>query len=89
MPRHYDENSVDKTPVLQLLQEQAGHDCLAGSRIIRQEKPHPAMLQDRVIHGFDLVRQWLDLRDIDGQQRVELVGVSNPLRLDGEEDGLG
>ena len=58
----------------QLLDEQAGHDRLAGAGIVGQQEPERLPGEHLAVDGGDLVRQRLDQRRVDGQQRVEEVG---------------
>ena len=57
----------------QFLDEQAGHDRFAGARIVGQQKPERLPGEHLAVDGGDLVRERLDERSVDGQQRVEQV----------------
>ena len=44
----------------ELLDEQACHDCLAGSRIVRQQEAKRLPGEHLAVHGCDLMRKWID-----------------------------
>ena len=54
---------------------------LPAPGIVGQQKPQRLPRQHRLVDGGDLVRQRLDQRGVDGEQRVEQVGQADPLRL--------
>ena len=55
----------------QLLDEQPRHDGLAGTRVVGQQEAQRLAWQHRLIDRCNLVRQRLDERRVDGEQRVE------------------
>ena len=61
--------------------KQAGHDGLAGARVVGQAGTAAAAGQHLAVDGGDLVRQRVDERGVDGQQRVEQVGEPDALGL--------
>ena len=65
----------------QFLDEQAGHDRLAGAGIVGQEKAERLPRQHLAVDGGDLVRQRLDQRRVDGQQRIEEIGQPDSVGL--------
>jgi hypothetical protein len=65
----------------QFLDQQARHDGLACTRIVRQQEPERLARQHRLVDGRDLVRQRLDDGCVDGENGVEQVCEANPLRL--------
>ena len=48
------QHAVRQAAQLQLADEQAGHDRLAGARIVRQEEPYARELQKVLVDGFEL-----------------------------------
>ena len=65
----------------QFLDEQAGHDRLAGAGIVGEQEAQRLARQHLLVDGRDLVRQRLDDRGVDGEQRIEEVGQVDALRL--------
>ena len=65
----------------QLLDEQAGHDGLAGAGVVGQQEAQRLARQHRLVDRRDLVRQRLDQRGVDGQHRIEQVGQADALGL--------
>ena len=65
----------------QLLDEQAGHDGLAGAGIVGEQEAQRLARQHGLVDGRDLVRQRIDQRGVDGQHRVEQVGEADAVRL--------
>jgi hypothetical protein len=68
----------DKTPLqvttgYQFLDEQAGHDGLAGTRIIGKKKPKRLPRKHGLVNGSYLVWQRLNKRGMDSQYRIEQV----------------
>ena len=61
----------------QLLDEQAGHDRLAGAGVVGEQEAQRLARQHRLVDGGDLVRQRLDQRGVDGQHRIEEVGEAD------------
>ena len=65
----------------QFLDEQSRHDGLAGARVVGQQETKRLSRQHGFVHRGDLVRQWLDLRGVHGEHRVEEMREANALRL--------
>ena len=70
----------------QLLDQQPGHDRLAGAGVVGQQEAQRLARQHRLVDGRDLVRQRLDERGVDGQHRIEEVGQPDALRLGDEPE---
>jgi hypothetical protein len=68
----------------QLLDEEPGHDRLAGARVVGQEEPQRLARQHRLVDRGDLVRQRIDERSMDGQDWIEEVGQSDAMRFGDE-----
>ncbi len=58
----------------QLLDEQAGHDGLAGAGVVGQQEAQRLAGQHLAVDTRDLVRQGLDQRRVDGEDGIEQVG---------------
>ena len=69
------------SPGDQPLEEEPGHDGLAGTRIVRQQEAQGLAGQYRVVDGGDLVRQRLDDGRVDGQHGVEERGEADAMGL--------
>ena len=65
----------------QLLDEQPGHDRFAGPWIVGQQEPERLPGEHLAVNGGDLVRQRIDERRVDGQQRVKQVGEPDSVRF--------
>jgi hypothetical protein len=65
----------------QLLDEQAGHDGLAGAGVVGQQEAQRLARQHGLVDGGDLVRQRLDDGGMHGQHRIEQVGQADALGL--------
>ncbi len=50
--RRHDEYAFGQTAEFQFPDEQAGHDGLAGARIVGQKKPHAGELEQVVVNRF-------------------------------------
>ena len=70
----------------QLLDEQAGHDRLAGARVVGEQEAQRLARQHRLVDGRDLVRQRLDERGVDREHRVEEVREADAVRLGDEPE---
>ena len=70
----------------QLLDEQAGHDGLAGARVVGEEEAQRLARQHRLVDAGDLVWQRIDHRRMDCQQRVEQVCEADALGLGHESE---
>ena len=77
-----DEAALDVAPDEELLDEEARHDGLARTRVISQQEPERLARQELAVDRRDLVRQRLEHRGVDGEERVEEVGEADP-------EGLG
>ncbi len=86
--RDHDEDAVGETAKAQLLEQQTGHDGLAGTGVVSEQEAHQRRLQHIAIDRVELVRQRCDGRDIDREVRVVLVGETDAERLDGQLEGL-
>ena len=65
----------------QLLDEQPGHDGLAGARVVRQQEAERLPRQHGFVHRGDLVRQRLDHRGVHGKHGVEQMREADALCL--------
>ena len=71
-------------PQLQLPDQQTGHDRLAGAGVVREQEPHARELEQVIVNGLKLVRQRIDAGDRKTEERVELVGHAELVRLQTE-----
>jgi hypothetical protein len=83
-PRAHDEAAPQVAARDQFLDEESRHDRLAGARIVGEEKAQRLPRQHGFVDGGDLVRQRLDQRSVDGQDRVEQVRQANAVRFGDE-----
>jgi hypothetical protein len=67
----YDHAAVQVAADQQFPDEQTGHDRLACAGVIRQEEPERLPRQHLAIDGSDLMRQRVDHRGVDGEQRIK------------------
>ena len=65
----------------QLLDQQAGHDRLAGAGVIGQQEAQRLARQHGLVHSSDLVRQGVHQGGVDGQNRIEEVGQADAVGL--------
>jgi hypothetical protein len=68
-----DKAALEVTANDEFLNEQPGHDRLAGAGIIRQEKTQWLAGQHGIVHCCDLVRQRLDHRGMNRENGVEQI----------------
>ena len=72
-----DEAAVDGLPQLELLDQQAGHDRLAGTGVVGEQEPQPRLRQHLQVDRFDLVREGADAGQADRELAVVGVGEAN------------
>ena len=76
----------------QLLEVQASHDRLSGTRIVCEQEAQGAGLgQQGAVDGADLVGQWVDVAGLHRQHRVRQPRVPHAQRLGGQTElpGVG
>ena len=79
--RGNDQTAFEITAGDQLLDQQAGHDRLAGARVICQQEPQRLAREHLAVDRRDLVRQGLDQAGVDGEVGVEEVRQLDPVGL--------
>ena len=79
-----DEAALEVAARDQLLDEEPGHDRLAGARVVGQQEPQRLARQHRLVDRGDLVRQRIDQRSVDGQHWIEEVGQADAMRFGDE-----
>ncbi len=84
--RRDDERALDQAADLQFLEEQAGHDGLAGAGVVGQQEPDAGQLEEVVVDGFELVRQRVDAGDGEREVGVVLVGQRQAQGLDAQAE---
>ena len=65
--RAQDEDALDGLAELHLLDEQAGHDGLAGAGIVGEQEAQPGLRQHLHVDRLDLVRKRADAGEADGE----------------------
>ena len=50
-----DQRPFDEAAQLELTDQQAGHDGLAGARVVGEQEAHARQLEEVLVHGFELV----------------------------------
>ena len=58
-----DQHAPDQAAGLQFLEQQPGHDRLAGAGVVGQQEPDARQLQEVAVDGLQLVRQRIDAGD--------------------------
>src|SRR5207249_6810856 len=77
----YDEASLKIAPGDQFFDEQSRHDGLSSTRIICQKKSQWLTRQHRLIHRRNLVRERIDQRSVNGENRIKQMREANSMRL--------
>ena len=83
-----DEASLQIAARDHLLHQEAGHDGLAGARVVRQQKSQRLARQHLLVDRCDLVRQRFDERGMDGEHRIEQMRQPDAVRLGDEPKQL-
>src|SRR5262249_58639885 len=86
--RYDDEHALDRLAQLQFLDEEAGHNRLAGARIVGEEEPQPRLRQHLEVHGLDLMGQRAYPGEADCELTVVRVGQPDAGGLDEEAEPL-
>ena len=81
--------ALDQAADLQLLEQQARHDRLAGAGIVGQQEADARQFQEVVVDRLQLVRQRIDAGDREREERVVLVGQAEPVGFDAEAEQAG
>lgn len=76
-----DEHSIGNRPQPQLLDQQPGHDRLAGGRVIGKHEPQPRLGKHVPVHRRDLVWQTANPGKADREVRVMRVGQRDAVGL--------
>ena len=76
-----DQDALGEAAELQLADEQARHDRLAGAGVVGQQEADARELEQVVVDRFELVRQRIDARDRETEVRIELVGDAERVGL--------
>ena len=80
----HDEDPLGQTPELELADEQAGHDGLAGPGVVCKQEPHAGELHEVFVDRLQLMWQRVHSRDGEAEVGVELVGDAEGVRLKAE-----
>ncbi len=84
--RSDDQDALDETPDLQLLDEEPRHDGLPRARVVGQQEPDTWDPQEVVVDRLQLVRQRIDAGDGEAEVGVVLVGEAEAHGLDAEAE---
>jgi hypothetical protein len=84
-----DEDALDGLAELQFLDEQPGHDGLAGAGIVGEQEAEPRLGQHLLVDGLDLVGKRADAGKADGELAVVGGGQPDAGRFDEEAQFLG
>src|SRR5436305_12487463 len=87
--RSDDESLLDDTTEEKLLDEEPGHDRLAGAGVVGEKEADAGQRQQVAVDGFHLVRERVDDAGADGEKGVELMGDTNAFGLGTEKEGSG
>ena len=79
-----DEDPVGQAPELQLPDQEAGHDGLAGAGVVGQQEPDGGQLHEVLVDRFQLVGQRVHPGDGEAEVGVELVGDAQGVGLEGQ-----
>jgi hypothetical protein len=74
--RHQDQDALDGFAEFEFLQEQSGHDRLAGAGVIGQQEAETRLRQHPPVYGLDLVGKGANAREAD--REVPVIGVGEP-----------
>jgi hypothetical protein len=85
MARNHDEDTLHHLPVFELFEEKAGHDRFPRAGIVGQKKPEPRFGKHVEIDGVDLMGKGIDEGDVEGMERIKLVGEFYAVGLKAEE----
>ena len=81
-----DEAALEVAASDQLLDEEPGHDGLAGAGVVGEEEAQRRTGQHGLVDGGDLVGERLHVGGVDGQQGVEEMGEADALGLGNEAE---
>ena len=87
--RRDDQRAADQAAGLQFLEQQPGHDRLAGAGVVGQQEADARQLHEVVVDRFELVRQRIDAGDGEREVRVVFVGQAEAMGLDAEAEQAG
>ena len=84
----HDHDPFGKAAELQLADEQARHDGLAGPRVVGEKEPHPGQLQEVIVNRFELMGQRIDARYGKAEVRIKLVGNAKGIGLKSQPEKI-
>jgi hypothetical protein len=85
MPRNHDEDALHHLPIFELFEEKAGHDRFSRAGIVGQKEAEPRFGKHVEIDGVDLMGKGIDEGDVEGMERIKLVGEFHAVGLKAEE----
>jgi len=87
--RTHDHAALQVAPRHQFLDQQSGHDGLAGSRIVGQQETERLPWQHRLVDRRNLMRQRLDERCMYREQGIKEIGQADAVRLRDQAEEIG
>ncbi len=84
----YDHAAVQVAADEQFLNEQPGHNRLAGAGVVREEETERLPRQHFAVDGGDLMRQRVHHRGVDRKQRIKQMGEVDAVRFGDEAKHL-
>ncbi len=84
-----DEDALDEAAGFHLAQVKAGHNRLAGARVVRKQEPQRKLFEHVLVHRDSLMRQRVDLRNLGGEGRIEHVAKRQAFPLGQRLDDFG
>ena len=72
-----DEGAGERPAQFEFLQQQPGHDGLAGAGVVGQQEAQAGLAQHAVVDGLQLVGQGINAGHADGELRVVGVGQAD------------
>ena len=79
-----DEHALDQTAQLEFLEQQAGHDGLAGPCVVGQKETHAGGFEQVVVNGIKLVGQRVHTAQRQAEERVVFLGERNAEGFDAQ-----
>ena len=79
-----DEYPLHQAPELELPDEKAGHDGLAGAGVVGQQEPDAGQLHEVLVDRLQLVGQRIHAGDGEAEVGVELVGDAQSVGIQGQ-----
>ena len=85
----HDDHPSDPPPRQHLAHDEAGHDRLAGPRVVGEQEAQRVLREHALVDRDALVRQRVDAGGLAGERRVALMTVGQMQGLGDGQDGIG